>query len=1170
MHNLAKATHSTWAPLWQKTLWSVFLVVWCGVLGVTAAWADTDFVVLGHEGIWVRQGSTVVSGDVGANVASVGPFLAGDQEVTIGKNVVVQDPTSRVLGDTMRLKSGSQVQDAFVNTLKGSGQILGTLTTPMDFPLVSAFPPVPPVTPGLQDLDVPIGGMLALDAGSYGLLKVGKRAILTLTGGLYYFREWDIRAEAKVYVSAPVEIRVSEHLRTWSETVVGPAPTAPALAATDVRIIGTGVNGITGAISATPKAVQFGVGSHVRANVYAPNGTLWVKQGSTATGAFVGKWVRMGNGGTITLEGGFGLGTGGGNTPPVADAGPDQTVQVTDTVQLDGSDSTDVDGDLLTFSWTLLTQPAGSTATLDDPTSVMATFVADTPGSYEIEVIVNDGIVASDPDMVTITTINSPPVAHAGPDQTVFVIQTVLLDGTNSSDVDDDGLTFLWSFVTIPSGSTATLSDETLSTSNFTVDLPGTYEIQLLVNDGTENSVPDTVVINTQNSKPVANAGSDQTVPIGNTVQLDGSNSNDVDGDPLTFLWALIAMPAGSTTTLSNLTTVQTTFVADLPGIYVVQLMVNDGTEDSDPATVTITTGNTPPIAEAGPDQTVPVQALITLNGSGSHDPDGDGLTFQWTLTNQPTRSTIALLNPTFAQPTFIPDLSGIYVVQLIVSDGLNSSQPATVAITAQATPPPALPGLIINSPADGIVVGVSPITVSGFVSDPTATVMVNGVSASVTGGVFLADGIALQEGSNTITVSGTDGQGNNNSVSVMVALSLASPTYLDPLWGPIEWVKQATEEEIFTTQFSNCEPAAQYELILINGTVGGANRVSQGVVLLNGIEVISAQEFTAAHAQINQPIVVQATNALEVRLQGPIGAQVQALILCTANCLSVSIDAPLADATINQPTMVVNGTVTTSSISQVGVVVNQQAAKVFGSAYAVDGVPVREGTGTIGPTIVIAEATNACGQRASASLQVQTTEVLSNQVQLRVSPDRNVAPSEVTLRVSIDIQQPVTQIQWDHQGDGTIDAQGLDLVEQTVMYSQPGIYLPRVVVIDDGGNTFVATAVILVEDAIAFEAMLNAQWSGMMDALAQGDIEQALSHIHSRKREVMRHDWTVLKDHLGELTTTFGVLLQLTDGQGFRVLGRSASPITMGTIQFPLEVEFVLDTDGQWRIRSY
>ena len=137
-------------------------------------------------------------------------------------------------------------------------------------------------------------------------------------------------------------------------------------------------------------------------------------------------------------------------------------------------------------------------------------------------------------------------------------------------------------------------------------------------------------------------------------------------------------------------------------------------------------------------------------------------------------------------------------------------------------------------------------------------------------------------------------------------------------------------------------------------------------------------------------------------------------------------------------------------------------------------------------------------------------------------------------------------------------------------MFTQSGLYQPKVIVTDDVGGIFEATAVVLVEDSIVFEAMLNAQWSGMMDALAQGDIEQALTHIHSRKREVMRHDWTVLKDHLGELATTFAVPLQLTDGQGFRVLGQSATPIIMGTVQFPLEVEFVLDTDGQWRIKNY
>ena len=149
--------------------------------------------------------------------------------------------------------------------------------------------------------------------------------------------------------------------------------------------------------------------------------------------------------------------------------------------------------------------------------------------------------------------------------------------------------------------------------------------------------------------------------------------------------------------------------------------------------------------------------------------------------------------------------------------------------------------------PADGTVVAFSPITVTGLVSDSGATVTVNGVPATVTSGVFVADGIVLQEWTNTISVSGTDTQSNTNQVSVDVTLSSASPTHLDPLWGPIEWVKQTLDEEMFTANFSNCELSAQYELVLINGTSGGANRVTQGLVLLNGVEVVSAQDFTVA-----------------------------------------------------------------------------------------------------------------------------------------------------------------------------------------------------------------------------------------------------------------------------------------------------------------------------------
>jgi hypothetical protein len=91
------------------------------------------------------------------------------------------------------------------------------------------------------------------------------------------------------------------------------------------------------------------------------------------------------------------------------------------------------------------------------------------------------------------------------------------------------------------------------------------------------------------NKPPVADAGPDQEVTVGATVQLDGSGSRDPDGDPLNFKWEIITKPEGSVATLSNPRIARPTFVADRVGDYTVKLTVDDGRGGSDTAQVRIT-----------------------------------------------------------------------------------------------------------------------------------------------------------------------------------------------------------------------------------------------------------------------------------------------------------------------------------------------------------------------------------------------------------------------------------------------------------------------------------------------------------------------------------------------------------------------------------------------------
>lgn len=186
--------------------------------------------------------------------------------------------------------------------------------------------------------------------------------------------------------------------------------------------------------------------------------------------------------------------------------------------------------------------------------------------------------------------------------------------------------------------------------------------------------------------KPIARADAPAQGRAKSQIPLDGSGSSDPEGDTLTYAWKIAQSPTGSQAEIQNATQVKATFVPDMGGRYTISLVVTNSKDvASDPATVSLdisgNESNKEPIAYAGPDIFAGIGDQRELDGTGSSDPDGDSLTYQWSFKAKPDGSQTEFSDAKAAKPKLTFDKAGKYILELVVNDGLVNSQPDSVSI---------------------------------------------------------------------------------------------------------------------------------------------------------------------------------------------------------------------------------------------------------------------------------------------------------------------------------------------------------------------------------------------------------------------------------------------------------------------------------------------------------
>ena len=270
------------------------------------------------------------------------------------------------------------------------------------------------------------------------------------------------------------------------------------------------------------------------------------------------------------------------NSPPVADSGANQTVYVGDSVSFTGLGS-DSDGTIILYRWDF---DGDGVEDWSSQSTGATTHTYTTPGTYYASLTVMDNKGATDTDTCVITVKeketdnNYSPSADAGDNKTTFSGEAVVFNGAGT-DSDGSIVKYEWDF---DGDGIYDWSSTTTGSTTHTYNTAGTYYAVLRVTDDKGATDTDTCIISvsdeTVNNPPIADAGSDQSVSVGESVSFAGTGT-DSDGSITKYEWDF---DGDGTYDWSSTTTGSTTHTYNTAGTYYAVLRVTDdyGATDTD------------------------------------------------------------------------------------------------------------------------------------------------------------------------------------------------------------------------------------------------------------------------------------------------------------------------------------------------------------------------------------------------------------------------------------------------------------------------------------------------------------------------------------------------------------------------------------------------------------